>query len=173
MRSRTGRIHGHGWTGATVDLLVWVIVGATILVLVTGFALAARRLLDLRFGIVRTLLGGGLAVLIAGPVSKAIAGSVSKDETGITPLWFLVLAIACALLASMLFLVVAEALVPTGSVPGPVELVRSLRGRMRRSRRYLRINRILIRHGLGPYLRGRDPDLAAPSARARLARSLR
>ncbi|MEW9530492.1 ABC1 kinase family protein [Microbispora sp. NPDC049125] len=156
-----------------MDFLVWVILGATILVLVSGFAAAARRLLGLHFGLVRTLLGGGLAVLIAGPVSRAIAGSVSKDEAGITPLWFLVLATACALLASMLFLVVAEALVPTGSVPGPVELVRSLRGRIRRSRRYLRISRILIRHGLGPYLRGRDPDLAAPSARARLARSLR
>ncbi|GAA0360601.1 AarF/UbiB family protein [Microbispora corallina] len=156
-----------------MDALVWVVVAATVVLLVIGFALAARRLLGLRFGVVRTLLGGGLAVLLAGPVGRILAGSVSSDEPGIAPLWFLILAVACALLASMVFLVIAEALVPTGSVPGPVELVRAARRALLRSRRYLRITRILVRHGLGPYLRGRDPDLDAPSSRARLARSLR
>ncbi|WP_370017983.1 TIGR03557 family F420-dependent LLM class oxidoreductase [Planotetraspora sp. GP83] len=156
-----------------MDLLVWIIFLIWVAGWVAGFAVAARRLLGLRFGIVRTLLGGGFALLIAGPIAQALAGSVSRDDPSITPLWFLILAMACALLASMVFLVIAEALAPTGSIPGPIEIVRGLRSRLLRSRRYFQITRILVRHGLGPYLRGRDPDLGAASSRRRLARSLR
>lgn len=86
------------------------------------------------------------------------------NQAGITPLWFIILAFACALLASMVFLAIAEALVPTGSIPGPLEAVAAIRRRAGRSRRYLRITRILIRHGLGPYLRGRHPTWAPPPA---------
>ncbi|MFF0245984.1 ABC1 kinase family protein [Streptosporangium sandarakinum] len=145
----------------------------TALLLVGGFAVVTRRLLDLRFGVVRTLLAGGLVALVLGPLMKAFSGAVDVNDQGVTPLWFLLLGVVCALLAGMVFLVVAEALVPRGALPGPLELVRGLRRRAARSRRYLRITRILVRHGLGPYLRGRDPDLGAPSSRAGLARSLR
>jgi ubiquinone biosynthesis protein len=75
----------------------------------------------------------------------------------------------------MVFLVVAEALVPSGSVPGPLELRRALRGRAARARRYSQITRIAVRHGLGPYLWGRRgrAELDTPGGRERLARSLR
>lgn len=46
----------------------------TAVVMVAAFALAARRLLGLRFGTVRTLLGAALAVLLFGPVSQALVG---------------------------------------------------------------------------------------------------
>ncbi|GII75826.1 ubiquinone biosynthesis protein UbiB [Sphaerisporangium rufum] len=154
-------------------VLVVLSIAGIVLLMVLGFAAAARRLLDLRFGTVRTLLAGALAFGLAGPIATALAGAVSRDDPTLTPLWFLILAGACALLAAMTFLAVTEALVPTGSVPGPIELVRSLRGRVSRSRRYFAIVRILVRHGLGPYLRGRRADLGAPSGRRRLARSLR
>jgi ubiquinone biosynthesis protein len=88
--------------------------------------------------------------------------------------WFLILAGACALVVAMVFLVVAEALVPSGSVPGPLELRRMLRGRLARARRYSQISRIAVRHGLGPYLRGRRrAELDTPDGRERLARSVR
>jgi ubiquinone biosynthesis protein len=74
----------------------------------------------------------------------------------------------------MAFLVIAEALVPSGSLPGPLEWRRALRGRVARARRYSQISRIAIRHGLSPYLRGRRrAELDAPGARARLAISVR
>ena len=74
----------------------------------------------------------------------------------------------------MVFLVVAEALVPSGSLPGPLELRRVLRGRLARARRYSQITRIAVRHGLGPYLRGRRrAELQSPEGVERLARSLR
>ncbi|MEU4539586.1 AarF/UbiB family protein [Streptosporangium sp. NPDC023825] len=90
-----------------------------VLVLVTAFTVAARRLLDLRSGIVRTLLAGTFVVLIAGPLMKAFAGAVAPDDPGVTPIWFFILAVVCALLAGLVPLVIAEALIPSGSLPGP------------------------------------------------------
>jgi ubiquinone biosynthesis protein len=89
-------------------------------------------------------------------------------------LWFVILGVVIALLAGMGFLVVAEALVPSGSVPGPVYMLRAARGRMGRAGRYWQISRILARRGLLPYARGgRRSELATPEGRARLARSVR
>jgi predicted unusual protein kinase regulating ubiquinone biosynthesis (AarF/ABC1/UbiB family) len=74
----------------------------------------------------------------------------------------------------MVFLVVAEALAPSGSLPGPLELRRVLRGRLSRASRYSQISRIAVRHGLGPYLRGRRrAELQTPEGRQRLAGSVR
>ena len=67
-------------------------------------------------------------------------------------------------------LAIGEAIVPTGSLPGPVELVRSLPQRWRRGRRYAAIVRILVRRGLRRYLR---PGVRIGGEDARTARALR
>jgi predicted unusual protein kinase regulating ubiquinone biosynthesis (AarF/ABC1/UbiB family) len=75
---------------------------------------------------------------------------------------------------ALTILVVSEALVPSGSLPGPVYLARALRRQAGRTRRYAQITRILVRRGLLPYQRGgRRSELASAEGRARLARSLR
>ncbi|MGP3960422.1 hypothetical protein ACTWPT_30875 [Nonomuraea sp. 3N208] len=51
--------------------------------------------------------------------------------------------------------------------------MRSARGRLSRTRRYSQITRIAIKHGLGPYLRGRGDRLEDRPGKVRLARSLR
>jgi ubiquinone biosynthesis protein len=154
---------------ATVVLIV--LSGAAI---VGAFALLARRLLGLGFGLVRLLLAGLVGFAVAGPIFQAMSGTVAAKGSAITPVWFLILAAAAALLVAMTFLVVAEALVPSGSLPSPLELRRQLRGRIARVRRYWQISRIAIHHGLLPYLRGRRQiQLDAPDARLRLARSVR
>src|SRR6266540_906071 len=154
---------------ATVVLIVLSVVG-----MVGGFALLARRLLGLGFGVVRLLLAGVLALAVAGPVARSVAGAAPANGRAVTPVWFLILALAAALLAAMAFLVVAEAVVPSGSLPSPLELRRQLRGRIARARRYSQISRIAIRHGLLPYLRGRRrAELDAPEGRVRVARSVR
>ncbi|RJL34673.1 ABC1 kinase family protein [Bailinhaonella thermotolerans] len=155
--------------------MVFVLLAGGVFTLVLAFASVAGRLLGLPFGRVRTLLAGLLAFLVAGPLFRAMAGSVDPDDDRLAPLWFLLLGAAVAVLAGMVFLALAEVLVPTGSVPGPLELVRGLRSRTARARRYSQIVRIAIRHGLGPYLRGRGRPGGAGGAggRARLARSLR
>lgn len=154
--------------------LTVVLIVLSVVAIVGGFALLARRLLGLRFGLVRLLLAGLVGFAVAGPIARAVAGSVPGNGTSMAPLWLLVLAGACALVVAMVFLVVAEALVPSGSVPGPLELRRMLRGRVARARRYSQISRIAVRHGLGPYLRGRRrAELDSPDGRERLARSVR
>jgi ubiquinone biosynthesis protein len=155
--------------------LTAVLIVVSVVAIVGGFALLARRLLGLRFGLVRLLLAGLVGFAVAGPIAQSLTGGAAPGEwTGMTPLWFLILGGACALLVAMVFLVVAEALAPTGSLPGPLELRRGLRGRLARARRYSQISRIAVRHGLGPHLRGRRrAELDSPAGRQRLARSVR
>ena len=87
---------------------------------------------------------------------------------------FITVALGVPLIVAMIFLVVAEALVPSGTGPQPVEMIRSARRAFARSRRYAQISRIAVRHGLGPYLRGRPLRPAdAAGGRAALALSLR
>jgi ubiquinone biosynthesis protein len=154
--------------------LTAVLILLSVVGIVGGFALLARRLLGLRFGLVRLLLAGLVGFAVAGPIAQALAGPIRAGGAA-TPLWFLLLAGAAALVVAMVFLVVAEALVPSGSLPGPLELRRALRGRIARTRRYSQISRIAVRHGLGPYLWGRRgrAELDTPGGRERLARSLR
>jgi len=83
-------------------------------------------------------------------------------------------AIGVPLIVAMIFIVAAEALVPSGTLPGPVEVIQGTRRAIARSRRYAQISRIAVRHGLGPYLRGRRLRGGEPPAgRAALASSLR
>ena len=157
----------------TVLVLPLIIVFTALTVLV--FAFGARRLLGLRFSFLRTLIAGVLAFLIASPIITAISGSVVAKRTSVLPeLWFVILGVTIALVVGMVFLVVAEALVPSGSVPGLVYVLRGMRRRMGRARRYWQISGILVRRGLMPYVRGgRRSELSTSEGRARLARSVR
>ena len=151
--------------------LIFVFTALTVLV----FAVGARRLLGLRFSFLRTLIAGVLAFLIASPIITAISGSVVAKRTSVLPeLWFVILGVTIALVVGMVFLVVAEALVPSGSVPGPLYVLRGMHRRMGRARRYWQISGILVRRGLMPYVRGgRRSELSTSEGRARLARSVR
>ena len=51
-------------------------------------------------------------------------------------------------------------------------MIRGTRSAVARSRRYWQISRIVVRHGLGPYLRGRRRVEDAARGRAALAASL-
>ena len=139
------------------------------------YAFAVRRLLGLRLGGLRTLIAGVLAFLVASPIITALFGNNNTKSSGILPgLWFFMLGTAIALLAGMTFLVIAEAFVPSGSIPGPLYLVNGLRKRLGRTKRYSQIMRILQRRGLLPYLRGsRRSELRTSDGRTRLARSVR
>ncbi len=82
------------------------------------------------------------------------------------------MAFGVPLIVAMIFIVAAEALVPTGA--GPVEIVLRARRSLARSRRYAQISRILVRHGLGPYLQGRSlRGWETAEGRAAIALSLR
>lgn len=154
-----------------------LIVSFFALLTIIALAVAAQRLLGVRFGAVRTFLAALLAFSIAQPVLTPIFSLFGKPDTdqapGVGAVWVLLLGVMCVVLIPMIVLVIAEALIPPGSIPGPVEFLRSLRGRISRARRYSQITRIAFRHGLGPYLRGRGDRVEDRSGKVRLAVSLR
>jgi len=144
-----------------------VAVLATSTVLVAGLAWTSRRLLGLPVGALRALLAG-----LAGFGAAYFLGrSLRAAQPGHAVAFFTV-ALGVPLIVAMIFIVAAEALVPSGTGPGPVEVIRGSRLAVARSRRYLQISRIAVRHGLGPYLRGRRMR-EAEGGRAALAVSLR
>lgn len=158
-----------------MNVALWPLAALFTMLPVLGFAFAARRLLGLPFSLPRTLLAGVIAFVLASPIITAVGGTTVTRTRDVFPgLWFVLLGVVIALTVGMIFLVVAEALLPSGSLPGAIHVIRGLRQRVRRARRYAQISRIVTRHGLAPYLRGsRRAELATADGRARLARSLR
>jgi ubiquinone biosynthesis protein len=150
-------------------LVFTVAVLATSMALVAALAWASRRLLGLSVGVLRAFIAGLVGFAVAALLGQALRAAQPGHEVA-----FLSVALGVPLIVAMIFLVAAEALVPTGTGPGPVEVVRGTRRAIARSRRYSQISRVAVRHGLGPYLRGRRLRRAdAVSGRAALAVSLR
>lgn len=117
-------------------------------------------------------MAGTLGQGVASPIITSLIGDLDRRQELTPLLWFVCLGFACALLVSMTVLVLWEAFVPTGSVPSPLYWFAGVRSRVARTRRYWRITFIFLRHGLGPYLRGRARrGPASPEGRERLARS--
>jgi len=155
--------------------ILFVVLGVVLIVPLYSFGV--RRLLGLRLSPLRALIGGIVALACASPIITAIGGSIAKHNGKwpfLPALWFVILGVAIALLVGMLVVVILEALAPSGTMPGPLYLIRALRKRTRRVRRYSQIGRILLRRGMLPYLRGaRRAELQTREGRVALARSLR
>ncbi|GAA4081071.1 ABC1 kinase family protein [Nonomuraea soli] len=163
--------------GFLAFLVTWIVMIALV-------ATATQRLLGVKFGLTRIVIATLAAFALAGmaiePILSSLGATPVRDpatgeytDPGVGAAWILLLLIMCFALIPMVVLVVAEVLVPPGSVPGPVEFVRSLRGRLSRGRRYSQITRIAVRNGLGPYLRGRGDRVDDRTGWVRLAGSLR
>ena len=146
-----------------------VAVLAASMVLVAGLAWASRRLLGLPVGALRALIAGLLGFAAAEILGRSLRAAQPGHLAA-----FITVVLGVPLIVAMIFLVAAEALVPSGMGPQPVEVVLGARRALARSRRYSQISRIAVRHGLGPYLRGRPLRPAdAAGGRAALALSLR
>jgi ubiquinone biosynthesis protein len=146
-----------------------VAVLAASMALVAGLAWASRRLLGLPVGVLRALIAG----LLGFAAAEILGRSLRSAQPGHLAA-FITVGLGVPLIVAMIFLVAAEALVPSGTGPRPVEMIRGARRALARSRRYSQISRIAVRHGLGPYLHGRPLRPAdAAGGRAALALSLR
>jgi ubiquinone biosynthesis protein len=123
-----------------------VVIGVTCTIWL--YAFGVRRLVGLSLSLPRALLGGLVAFAVGSPIITAVASSAKERHQHVLPgLWFVILGAAIALLVGMFVLVVVEALIPSGRLPGPLYVVRSVRKRSRRTRRYAQISRILVRRG--------------------------
>jgi ubiquinone biosynthesis protein len=141
---------------------------AASVVFVAFLAWASRRLLGLPAGALRALVAALLGFVAAEILGSALRASQPGHLAA-----FLTVALGVPLVVAMIFIVVAEALVPSGTLPQPLEMVQGTRRAMARARRYSQITRIAVRHGLGPHQRGRRSRHAAMSGRAALAAALR
>lgn len=129
----------------------------------------SRRLLGVPIGWPRTI---AVALVVFAGVGQLMLrlgdgmGLLDADDQllpGVDPLLatvLLLLVSAWAVAIGLGILVILEAIVPTGTWPGPITLAREAPARWRRSRRYARILTVLTRHGLGGYLRGRSRNSA-------------
>lgn len=144
-------------------LLNFVLAPVSYLVLLSIFVIVLRRLLGFRVGLVRAVLAAAIGLALVPQFARAFFAADSAGS--LITVW-----LGLAVLVPMVLLVLAEVLVPPGSVPGPVEWLRGLRRRFGRARRYSQISRIAFRHGLSPYLRG--SRRSATQGQSKLARSL-
>jgi ubiquinone biosynthesis protein len=146
-----------------------VVVLATSTAIVASLAWAARRLLGLPVGALRALIAGLLGFLAAYLLGRSLQAAQPGHQVA-----FIGVAIGVPLIVAMIFIVAAEALVPSGMLPQPLDIIRGTRQAIARSRRYWQISRIAVRHGLAPYLRGQGLHRGdAGGGRAALALSLR
>lgn len=128
-------------------------------------AVIVRRLLGVAVGWPRTLLLSAIATSVASPPLVWALGWLGIRPGGASP-DHVATALVSALVGGWVLaleisvLAVAEAIVPTGSLPGPVTFVRALPGWLRRTRRYVGILGIGARHGLIRYL-GRSRPVGA------------
>ena len=120
-----------------------VAVLAASMALVAGLAWASRRLLGLPVGVLRSLIAGLLGFAAAEILGRSLRAAQPGHLAA-----FITVALGVPLIVAMIFLVAAEALVPSGTGPQPVEMIRGARRALARSRRYSQISRIAVRHGL-------------------------
>ncbi|MDQ0377734.1 ABC1 kinase family protein [Amycolatopsis thermophila] len=139
------------------------------LLMLWPLVVAARRVLGVRIGTIRALLGALAGWIVAGFLAQQIV-PVTRHSVAIY-LGFLVPLAGCAFLATLVFLFLAEMAVPSGGGLGLIGRAQSVRRRVTRARRYSQITRIAVRHGIGPYLTGRR--VTDQGRHATLARSLR
>ena len=139
--------------------MVQIVGFLSLLVAAAAVAFLARRILGAPVGWPRSIAVGVLMLSGLGSVlpglgqQLGLADSSGEVANPVLAGVLLCLVVAWAFLLSIAALVVLELIVPTGSVGSPVQLMRGLRRRGRRTRRYLQVLAIATRHGLGGFLR--------------------
>ena len=102
-----------------MSAVYWPLLVAGTALAVVLFVFGVRRLIGMRVPVLRTLAAGMIAFLVFSPVVTAMIGGAGFPRKGrvLPALWFVILAVVIALVVGMVFLVIAEVLVPGGSVP--------------------------------------------------------
>ncbi|MGN6031878.1 MAG: ABC1 kinase family protein, partial [Thermomicrobiales bacterium] len=145
------------------------------LITIAIFAQVVRRLLGVEFSFARLLMAGAISLFVGQPILLGLAGDdLNEQSDQVTVVLIFTLGVIIALVCGMVFLVIAEALVPSNTLPGPLYLWRELKRSLQRSTRFAQISAILVRRGLIAYVRGgRRAELRTSEGREAIAISLR
>ncbi|MET0853267.1 MAG: AarF/UbiB family protein [Microterricola sp.] len=128
----------------------------------------ARRILGVRIGITRLLLAGLVGLGAELGFEARFVWGVQEYSPALLPLQ-----IGIVFFAAVAFLVIAELLVPTGTIPRPDRWLHSFRAWRLRTRRYSEVSRIAVRHGLVPFRPNTEQSSAGAAERRKQARALR
>ena len=101
------------------------------------FASVVRGLLGVRISPGRLLVAAVIAFLIAPPLGTLIYGHNAESLDTLRLILLGALNVILAVLAAMVFLVIAEVLVPSNVMPGPLYVVRAFKRWRNRAARYL------------------------------------
>ncbi len=155
-------------------LFLWFVLNTLLLGAVT------RRLLGVPVGWPRTIVVSAIVLVTGGAPAREISRNlgflteggqvVEGNELVVGAVTLVVLLWIIA--AGLAMLVILEAIVPTGSLPGLLTLVRGLPARRRRAARYAAVVGVAVRHGLGGFL-GRGARRGLGDDAPRVARALR
>lgn len=129
-----------------------MVVGFTI-VTILMFSWTLRGLFGVNFSIPRLIIAGVLTFSLVNPIINALPGSYDspqfqEGDSVFPAVWISLLGMVIAILIGMVFLVIAEALIPSDTVPGPIYMQRAFRNWIKRTRRYVEISWILLKHGV-------------------------
>ncbi|HWM74697.1 MAG TPA: AarF/UbiB family protein [Nocardioides sp.] len=155
-------------------LFVWFVLNTLLL------GAVSRRLLGVPVGWPRTIVVSAIVLVTGGAPAQEISrnlGLINENDQVVEGNELVVGAVTLVVLlwiiaAGLAILVILEAIVPTGSLPGPLTLVRGLPARRRRAARYAAVVGVAVRHGLGGFL-GRGARRGLGDDAPRVARALR
>jgi ubiquinone biosynthesis protein len=154
----------------TAAIVIGTAIGAVaVCVWMLAISVSSRRLLGVQVGLLRAFLSGVVGLVIIGMFNAV----VPDDKTRAA---LVTVAIVVSVLGAMSSLIAMEFVIPSGTWPRPMQWIGAGRQRLVRARRYSRITRIFMRHGLGRYVRGRaglDRAARADADGLAAARSLR
>jgi ubiquinone biosynthesis protein len=158
-----------------MNVAFWIAFTITLVITVSAFAWATRGLLGVRFTFTRLVIAGAISFFCFSPIMNGMADPEDFADSGLYPgLWFFLLGMSLSIVCGMMFLVIAEALVPSNVLPGPRYMIRAVRRWRLRASRYWEITRIIFRNGLTAYIGGgRRAELHSSDGRRELARRLR
>lgn len=154
-------------SGSVFAAVVGIVVSVVLVVVVVAvIAAIVPRILGVRVGTIRAVLAGVVAVGVELGFESQVVWRRGGDAAAFVPVQ-----VGIALLVAVLFLVVAEVVLPNGSWPRPDVWWKAFRDSVSRAGRYSQISRIAVRHGLLPVRRPgrRQGGDVPPAASLRLA----
>ncbi len=154
---------------------IWLAGAVFVVITIIAFAWVVRALLGVQFTTLRLVIAGLISFVCFTPIMNGIVDVDDFQDGALFPgLWFFLLGTMLALICGMVFLVIAEALVPSNTLPGPRYLIRATRQSWSRGGRYWQITRIMFKRGVLAYMTGgRRREMGTHEGRLLLAERLR
>ncbi len=148
-----------------LDILVMALLTLVFMFILSGFA---RRILGVRIGYGRLALAGVFGLGAEVGFESQFVWNMQDYTPALLPLQ-----VGIVFFIAIGFLVVAELVIPAGSIPRPDQWLPSLKARLARTHRYTEISGIAFRSGLVPFRLNTEPTSAGSAERAKQARALR